>query len=349
MPKQKQKGTRQISYRGYCLGCYKDTEEGDKVYWQFKNMAEKEGWDLETIKEKAEKVKRGVPLDEEFMTTKEVAEYFNVSINIIHQNKQLTSDKYIFRREGSKNRDLSFNAKEIKKLKHNLDSLKNNCVLIEEEGVKPVYYINQKGEIYSFNTSIFPLKMKFSPNQDGYPQVFLCYTKEFRKKKRVTHGRFAVHRLVAKYFIPNPHNYEFINHKDGNKENFSISNLEWCSMEYNRLHALRNGLFVSSVAEKRSGKRGVIYRSKQRRKWEVYFRGKILGRFENLEEAIKVREKKELEVYGFIIPKYSVEGPFQEEIVPNENPESDGTQFQNNTDSTSEEKSELKIEKIFEV
>lgn len=38
-----------------------------------------------------------------------------------------------------------------------------------------------------------------------------------------------------------------------------------------------------------------------------------------------------------------------EEIVPNENPESDGTQSQNNTDSTSEEKSELKIEKIFEV
>ena len=38
-----------------------------------------------------------------------------------------------------------------------------------------------------------------------------------------------------------------------------------------------------------------------------------------------------------------------EEIVPNENPKSDGTQSQNNTDSTSEEKSELKIEKIFEV
>ena len=191
--------------------------------------------------------------------------------------------------------------------------------------------------------------MNYTPNQDGYPQVYLCYTKEYKEATGKQHGRFAVHRLLAKYFLPNPNHYDTINHIDGNKKNFSLSNLEWCTEEYNRLHALRNGLFVSSVAEKRSGKRGVIYRSKQRRKWEVYFRGKILGRFENLEEAIKVREEKELEVYGFIIPKYSIEESSQEEIVPNENPESNGMKEQNNTESASEEKPEVKIEKIFEV
>lgn len=348
MPIPKQKGTRQISYRGCCLGCYKDTEEGDKVYWWFKEMAEKEGWDLETTKEKAEKVKRGVPLDEDFMTVFEVADYLNTTINVIHQTDQILTEKYVYRRR-NKNRDLSFNAREIKNLRNDIDFLKKECKLIEEEGVKPIYYINKNGDIFSFNGSIFPKKMNYTPNQDGYPQVYLCYTKEYKEATGKQHGRFAVHRLVAKYFIPNPHNYESINHKDGNKENFSISNLEWCSMEYNRLHALRNGLFVSSVAEKRSGKRGVIYRSKQRRKWEVYFRGKILGRFENLEEAIKVREEKELEVYGFIIPKYSIEESPQGEIIPNENPESDGMENQNNTEFASEEKSEVKIEKIFEV
>lgn len=43
----------------------------------------------------------------------------------------------------------------------------------------------------------------------------------------------TVHRLVAKVFIPNPSNYEQVNHKDCNKENNSAENLEWCNQRYN--------------------------------------------------------------------------------------------------------------------
>lgn len=49
------------------------------------------------------------------------------------------------------------------------------------------------------------------------------------KKKR----QYFVHRLVAEAFIPNPNNYPIINHKDENRSNNIVSNLEWCTYKYN--------------------------------------------------------------------------------------------------------------------
>ena len=43
-----------------------------------------------------------------------------------------------------------------------------------------------------------------------------------------------IHRLVAHAFIPNTHNYPEINHKDENPKNNVVTNLEWCTGEYNR-------------------------------------------------------------------------------------------------------------------
>ena len=62
-------------------------------------------------------------------------------------------------------------------------------------------------------------------NGRGYLQVDLCKNGKVKK--------FLVHRLVAEAFLPNPDNLPEVNHKDENKQNNNVENLEWCDRTHN--------------------------------------------------------------------------------------------------------------------
>lgn len=76
--------------------------------------------------------------------------------------------------------------------------------------------------------------IKTSNISKGYKGVTLTKDKKRYPKK--------VHRLVAEAFIPNPENKSQVNHKDGNKANNKIDNLEWCTNKENVIHAYKLGL-----------------------------------------------------------------------------------------------------------
>jgi len=87
--------------------------------------------------------------------------------------------------------------------------------------------------------------LKSPSNNIGYSQVTLCGPYDRKNVK--------VHRLVAVAFIPNPLNLPEVNHKDLNKANNSVNNLEWVTSKQNKKHATDNGVvFGNFAAGKRS-------------------------------------------------------------------------------------------------
>ena len=84
-----------------------------------------------------------------------------------------------------------------------------------------LYQVSNTGKVRDLKNHIKPVYK----NNKGYECLSLYYN------GKTYHP--TVHRLVAKAFIPNPNNYDQINHKDCNKENNSVENLEWCNQRYN--------------------------------------------------------------------------------------------------------------------
>lgn len=76
--------------------------------------------------------------------------------------------------------------------------------------------------------------LKQSNHIKGYMTIGL-------RKNRESSSRL-VHRLFAIAFVPNPENKPFINHKNGNKKDNTIENLEWCTGKENSIHASLNGM-----------------------------------------------------------------------------------------------------------
>ena len=105
---------------------------------------------------------------------------------------------------------------------------------------------SENGQIYSNvkGKNMFPLKTFTKP--DGYLAVSLWDNSIRGNKKRKT---FLVHRLVAETFIPNTHNKPTVNHKDGNKQNNCVDNLEWATSKEQNIHSFSLGLNYARKGE----------------------------------------------------------------------------------------------------
>lgn len=90
------------------------------------------------------------------------------------------------------------------------------------------YYVCEKGFVHRNGRQL-------TSNRDTYLTVRISY------KDKTTKDYF-VHRLVAMLYLPNPENKPIVNHKDGNKHNNALYNLEWVTSKENAVHAVEIGL-----------------------------------------------------------------------------------------------------------
>ena len=108
------------------------------------------------------------------------------------------------------------------------------------------YIITKEGQVINKHNNHI---VKPQKNGKGYLRV--CIGKKL----------MFVHRLVAEKYIPNPENKLQVNHKDGNKLNNNVDNLEWVTNQENRNHAVINGLHVcgSKCSYAKLNENDVIY------------------------------------------------------------------------------------------
>ena len=115
-------------------------------------------------------------------------------------------------------------------------------------GYEGLYKVSDRGNIYSVRrlnsrgNKCGGRVLTPTYNENGYLIVGLCKN-GIKKSKRV-------HRLVAEAFVPNHNSYLEINHKDENKINNHVKNLEWCTREHNVNHGKRNKKVSQKLSKK---------------------------------------------------------------------------------------------------
>lgn len=170
-------------------------------------------------------------LEKEYATKNEIMQFLNISESVFQRMKLSVINK--------ENRGKNYGIYSIDELKSKIkERIK---ILLECEYIKdfPNYIIDKCGNVYLIKGKIIPYLLKHKIDRYGYDTITLM--------NESGRGYFAIHRLIALTYIPNPFNLPHVNHIDGNKLNNNIDNLEWCTVQYNTQHAYDNNLSKTGI------------------------------------------------------------------------------------------------------
>lgn len=105
------------------------------------------------------------------------------------------------------------------------------------------YLIYSNGDLYSKKVNRF---LKGKVDNVGYKTYALALQERRSKSGKKLSKMVYAHRLVAEYFLENPNNYDIVHHKDGNRLNNNVENLEWTNVkEHNQNHNVNSSRKVT--------------------------------------------------------------------------------------------------------
>ena len=126
-------------------------------------------------------------------------------------------------------------------------SMINKEIWKDIKGYEGYYQVSNFGRIKNVRRGTLK---KPQNNGRGYRYVQL--------KLNGSYHNFYIHRLVPQAFLPNPDNLPEINHKDEDKSNNCVDNLEWCSSKYNANFGNRNNLVRKTLEKNREENKKVV-------------------------------------------------------------------------------------------
>lgn len=144
-------------------------------------------------------------------------------------------------------------------------------------GWEGLYEVSNLGRVRSLH---YKKPYIMHPIVDNYGYVRISLVKPNSKKYK----RCGVHRLVAEAFISNPDNLPQINHKDENKQNNNVNNLEWCTNKYNCNY--RN--HCKNVSASRLGMKFSELHLKNLRNSHAKVQGKRVGQYDTTGKLLNV-------------------------------------------------------------
>ena len=108
------------------------------------------------------------------------------------------------------------------------------------------YLISNTGKVISRTTG----KLKATKEHNGY--LYISYSLDGTNKMK------TIHRMVAETFIPNPNNLREVDHKNCDKHDNRVENLEWVSSSENKLRAIKNGIWGKNQAKWFGDRKAII-------------------------------------------------------------------------------------------